>query len=105
MAWARPACASEEELVCATARGGQHGAPGVTRAAHTPGLYFLCLSSAQKVLAERWPRDGEGAPALPHVRTFALGAFSRATAAVVFCPITVVKTRMVRVCCVLRRYA
>ena len=59
-----------------------------------PGLYFLCLSSAQKVLEERWPRDAEGKPALPALRTFSLGAFSRATAAVVFCPITVVKTRM-----------
>jgi hypothetical protein len=33
---------------------------------------------------------------LTGVRTFALGAASRATAAIVFCPITVVKTRMVR---------
>ena len=33
---------------------------------------------------------------LAGVRTFALGAASRATAAIVFCPITVVKTRMVR---------
>jgi solute carrier family 25, member 38 len=46
------------------------------------------------VLDERWPRDEEGKPALPALRTFSLGAFSRATAAVVFCPITVVKTRM-----------
>ena len=43
-----------------------------------------------------WPKDAEGRPALPALRTFTLGAASRATAAFVFCPITVVKTRMVR---------
>jgi len=43
-----------------------------------------------------WPQDAEGRPVLPALRTFTIGAVSRATAAVVFCPITVVKTRMVR---------
>jgi hypothetical protein len=59
-------------------------------------LYFLCLSKAQEALEKRWPKDAAGGPALPMLRTFALGATSRATAAIVFCPITVVKTRMAR---------
>ena len=62
----------------------------------TAGLYFLCLSKAQKTLEQGWPKDSEGRPTLPALRTFTLGAVSRATAAIVFCPITVVKTRMVR---------
>jgi solute carrier family 25 protein 38 len=82
--------------------GGGAGAARRSRATRAPasplirvlGLYFLCLSNAQKALATRWPRDADGEPALPALRTFALGAFSRATAAVVFCPVTVVKTRM-----------
>ena len=60
-----------------------------------PGLYFLCLSSAQKVMAEHWPRGSDGKQVMPNLKTFSLGAMSRATAAFVFCPITVVKTRMV----------
>ena len=64
--------------------------------AHAAGLYFLCLSNAQKALETRWPHSADGSPVLPALRTFALGAASRATAAIVFCPITVVKTRMVR---------
>ena len=63
------------------------------------GLYFLCLSKAQKTLEQSWPKDTEGRPTLPALRTFTLGAVSRATAAIVFCPITVVKTRMVRTLC------
>lgn len=62
--------------------------------AEPPGLYFLCLNNAQKVLADHWPRTVEGKPVLQGVQTFTLGAVSRAAAAVVFCPITVVKTRM-----------
>ena len=65
----------------------------------TAGLYFLCLSKAQKTLEQGWPKDSEGKPTLPALRTFTLGAVSRATAAIVFCPITVVKTRMVRNLC------
>lgn len=63
------------------------------------GLYFLCLSKAQKTLEQSWPKDSEGQPTLPALRTFTLGAVSRAAAAIVFCPITVVKTRMVRTPC------
>ena len=62
------------------------------------GLYFLCLSSAQKVMAEHWPRRNDGQQIMPNLKTFSLGAMSRATAAFVFCPITVVKTRMVGAC-------
>ena len=68
--------------------------PACLRVGGGAGLYFLCLSSTQKALAERWPKDRDGSPRLASPRTFSLGAFSRATAAVVFCPITVVKTRM-----------
>lgn len=50
-------------------------------------------------MAEHWPRQADGQPRLSHVKTFALGAASRATAAFVFCPITVVKTRMVQIMC------
>jgi hypothetical protein len=47
-------------------------------------------------MEQGWPKDAEGRAILPGLRTFTLGAASRATAAFVFCPITVVKTRMVR---------
>jgi hypothetical protein len=46
-------------------------------------------------MAEHWPRHSDGQQIMPNLKTFSLGAMSRATAAFVFCPITVVKTRMV----------
>lgn len=69
-------------------------APACVRVGGGAGLYFLCLSTAQRVLSDAWPRAQDGSPAAPALRTFVLGATSRAAAATVFCPITVVKTRM-----------
>ena len=76
----------------------QPRAQSLSSRAAAVGLYFLCLSKAHKAMEQSWPKDGEGRAVLPALRTFTLGAASRATAAFVFCPITVVKTRMVRGC-------
>ena len=57
----------------------------------------MCLEKTERFMRARF--DGgvlEGHPAGPVLRTFTLGAVSRSVAAAVFCPITVVKTRMVR---------
>ena len=91
-AWAPPACAWE----AAPVRRCRHAKPQLAHAPPAPGLYFLCLSKAHKAMDQGWPKDAEGRAILPGLRTFTLGAASRATAAFVFCPITVVKTRMVR---------
>ena len=57
-----------------------------------PALYFTCLDRTDSFL--RGVLDWDS-PVLSTLRTFMLGATSRSVAAVVFCPITVVKTRMV----------
>lgn len=58
-----------------------------------PALYFTCLDRTDSFL--RGVLDVGDSPVLSTLRTFMLGATSRSVAAVVFCPITVVKTRMV----------
>ena len=66
------------------------------RTAAGAGLYFLLLERVSRELNQRFPKaegDKAGA-AFAGARTFAVGAASRALAATLLCPITVVKTRM-----------
>jgi solute carrier family 25 protein 38 len=66
------------------------------RTAAGAGLYFLLLERVTRELNERFPKiEGEkNNPTAEGARTFAVGATSRALAATLLCPITVVKTRM-----------
>ena len=71
-----------------------HGPKAKVAASRLAALYFTCLDRADHFL--RGLGDVSDSAVLTNVRTFALGSFSRSVAAVVFCPITVVKTRMAR---------
>ena len=66
------------------------------RTAAGAGLYFLLLERVSRELNQRFPKaEGDKAGAAANgARTFAVGAASRALAATLLCPITVVKTRM-----------
>ena len=66
------------------------------RTAAGAGLYFLLLERVSRELNQRFPRvEGDKASAAADgARKFAVGATSRALAATLLCPITVVKTRM-----------
>ena len=69
------------------------------RTAAGAGLYFLLLERVSRELNQRFPKAegdtaGAAADAARGARTFAVGAASRALAATLLCPITVVKTRM-----------
>lgn len=70
--------------------------PACLRVGGGAALYFACLDQVDSVLKRRFKDAHKDNALLSTLRTFTLGAVSRSLAAAVFCPITVVKTRMAR---------
>lgn len=70
--------------------------PACLRVGGGAALYFACLDQVDMFLKKQFKDVHRDSPVLSTLRTFTLGAVSRSFAAAVFCPITVVKTRMAR---------
>mmetsp|Transcript_30370 Transcript_30370/g.98742 ORF Transcript_30370/g.98742 Transcript_30370/m.98742 type:complete len:322 (-) Transcript_30370:7-972(-) len=68
--------------------------PAALRVGLGVGLYFCVLESAAAEVRRRWPDTGEQHPWTRAAVMMALGSGSRNCAAVLLCPVTVIKTRM-----------
>ena len=90
-AWATAGCVVRDEGI----RGLWAGvSASCVRTACGAGLYFLLLERVTRELNAKFPVSKDSSQTVQGARTFAVGAASRALAAVMLCPLTVVKTRM-----------
>ena len=90
-AWATAGCVVRDEGI----RGLWAGvSASCVRTACGAGLYFLLLERVTRELNAKFPVSKDSSQTVQGARTFAVGAASRALAAAMLCPLTVVKTRM-----------
>jgi solute carrier family 25 protein 38 len=90
-AWATAGCVVRDEGI----RGLWAGvSASCVRTACGAGLYFLLLERVTRELNAKFPVSKDSSQTVQGARTFAVGAASRALAAALLCPLTVVKTRM-----------
>ena len=90
-AWATAGCVVRDEGI----RGLWAGvSASCVRTACGAGLYFLLLERVTRELNAKFPVSNDSSQTVQGARTFAVGAASRALAAAMLCPLTVVKTRM-----------
>jgi solute carrier family 25 protein 38 len=90
-AWATAGCVVRDEGI----RGLWAGvSASCVRTACGAGLYFLLLERVTRELNAKFPVSKDSSQTVQGARTFAVGAASRALAAAMLGPLTVVKTRM-----------
>jgi solute carrier family 25, member 38 len=90
-AWATAGCVVRDEGI----RGLWAGvSASCVRTACGAGLYFLLLERVTRELNAKFPVSKDSSQTVQGASTFAVGAASRALAAAMLCPLTVVKTRM-----------
>ena len=90
-AWATAGCVVRDEGISGLWAG---VSASCVRTACGAGLYFLLLERVTRELNAKFPVSKDSSQTVQGARTFAVGAASRALAAAMLCPLTVVKTRM-----------